>query len=125
MALAPLSGFDRYSVAWLNTKPFEMVAARALLNDEHGRPQCKDRGDDNNYFLGRVGQHNLVIACLPAGVSGAATVAAQLVRFFKSIRVCMLVGVGSGVPRDGSGNAAEAASTSPPPRPTYALVMLL
>ncbi len=81
-----------------------MVAARAMLDTEHGRPA--ERGaaaaaDDNNYFLGSIAGHNVVIACLPVGSSGpasAATVAGHMQRSFPGVRIGLLVGVGSGAP---------------------------
>jgi nucleoside phosphorylase len=59
--------------------------------------------DDNNYTLGRIGQHNVVIACLPAGVTGvtsAARVAEHMRATFTSLRFGLMVGIGSGVPSD-------------------------
>jgi hypothetical protein len=75
-----------------------MAVARAMLDAEHGTPDKKDNGDHNSYFLGSIGDHNVVIACLPAGLLGgvsAATVAAQMQRTFKHVRVGLLVGIGS------------------------------
>ncbi|KAK7420625.1 hypothetical protein QQZ08_010317 [Neonectria magnoliae] len=45
--------------------------------------------------------HNVVIACLPAGIYGAtsaATVAKDLLRTFKSVRFGLMVGIGGGAP---------------------------
>jgi len=47
-----------------------MAAARAMLDELHGRPQEQHMSDQNAYHLGRIGQHNIVIACLSAGVYG-------------------------------------------------------
>ncbi|KAM0329336.1 hypothetical protein ACHAQA_004641 [Verticillium albo-atrum] len=57
--------------------------------------------DHNNYVLGQIRGHNVVIACLPAGVYGttsAATVAKDMLRTFKSIRFGLMVGIGGGAP---------------------------
>lgn len=64
------------------------------------------RGIDNHdaavvYTLGRISEHNAVLACLPKGQIGtnsAAMVAVQLQSAFPSIRVGVLVGIGGGVP---------------------------
>jgi hypothetical protein len=72
-----------------------------MLDAEHGAPEEKSDADDNSYFLGSIGGHNVVIACLPAGAAGsalAATVAAQMQRTFRNVRVGLLVGIGSGAP---------------------------
>jgi nucleoside phosphorylase len=82
-----------------------MAAARAMLDQDHGRPREQDPSDRNTYRLGRIAEHNVVLACLPAGVYGstsAATVAAQMLSTFKSIRFGLLVGIGGGVPREGT-----------------------
>ena len=81
-----------------------MAAARAMLDELHGRPREQHKSDQNTYFLGRIGQHNIVVACLPAGVYGttsAATVAAQMLSSFESIRIGLVVGIGGGVPSKG------------------------
>jgi nucleoside phosphorylase len=71
-----------------------------MLDDTHDRlPQHKN--DDNSYVLGRIGDHNVVIATLPdkeTGTNSATHVAAQLLRTFDSVRVGVMVGIGGGVP---------------------------
>ena len=79
-----------------------MAAARAML-DEHHDPLQQDSHDDNNYTLGRIGAHNVVLTCLPAGVTGtisAARVATQMLSNFKWLRFGLMVGIGGGVPSE-------------------------
>src|SRR5207248_634129 len=48
-------------------------------------------------------EHNVVIACLPAGQTGtisAAVVATQMKSKFTSIQFSLMVGIGGGVPSD-------------------------
>ena len=79
--------------------PLEMVAARAMLDEIHGQPQEQDSSDLNNYCLGRIQRHNVVIACLPDyGTTTAAVVAEQMLHTFKEIRFSLMVGIGGGVP---------------------------
>ncbi|KAF7160640.1 hypothetical protein CNMCM6106_008062 [Aspergillus hiratsukae] len=77
-----------------------MAAAEAMLDERH--PDLPtSQGDDNTYIPGKVGSHNVIIACLPAGVYGttsAATVASQMRLTFKSIRFGLMVGIAGGVP---------------------------
>jgi hypothetical protein len=84
----PSLSHDDYTVGWICALPLEMAAAVAILDERHSNlPQSSS--DHNNYQLGRIGDHNVIIACLPAGVTGttsAATVAAQMLSTFKSIR---------------------------------------
>jgi nucleoside phosphorylase len=57
--------------------------------------------NDNIYTLGRICEHNVVMACLPAGQTGtnsAAAVAVQMKSVFTSIRFGLMVGIGGGVP---------------------------
>ncbi len=97
----PSSQFDEYTVGLIIANPLEMAAVRAMMDDCHGRPADKDPTDTNSYFLGRIGEHNVVAASLPAGSPGtvsAAVVAAQMLSTFKKIRFGLAIGVGSGVP---------------------------
>ncbi len=74
-----------------------------MLDAKHGVPASRSAADSNSYFLGSIGRHNVVIACLPAGSSGAApaaTVAANMQRTFHDVRVSLFVGVGSGAPSE-------------------------
>ena len=77
-----------------------MAAARAML-DEHHNPLQQDSRDQNTYTLGRIGRHNVVLACLPTGVIGtlsAARVANQMLQTFEWIRFGLIVGIGGGAP---------------------------
>src|SRR5438034_8525340 len=100
MPSVSLSNED-YTVGWICALPLEAAAATAMLDEIHEEPQKRLSNDHNVYTLGRICEHNVVIACLPAGVYGtspAATVAAQLLLSFQSIRVGLMVGIGGGVP---------------------------
>ncbi|KAL4909572.1 hypothetical protein BDW74DRAFT_174775 [Aspergillus multicolor] len=93
---------DDYTVGWICALPIEMAAAQSLLDEVH---ECLPvaRNDLNNYTLGRVGDHNIVIACLPSGIYGstsAAAVAMWLLSTFHSIRFGLMVGIGGGIPSD-------------------------
>ncbi|KAL2857443.1 nucleoside phosphorylase domain-containing protein [Aspergillus pseudodeflectus] len=88
---------EDYHVAWIAALPIEFSAATAML-DEH----YEHRNDDTTlYTLGRIGSHNIVVACLPAGHIGttsAATSLVEVVHKFPALRVGLLVGIGAGVP---------------------------
>ncbi|KAK6513160.1 hypothetical protein TWF506_009325 [Arthrobotrys conoides] len=76
-----------------------MAAAVAMLDEEHGKPMQQDPQDKNTYTLGRIGQHNVVIACLPvAGTTSAAALSVQMRSSFRWIRFGLMIGVGGGVP---------------------------
>lgn len=96
---------EDYTIGWICALPkTEMVAAAAMLDEEHSVLPAADPQDANSYLLGRIGDHNVVIACLPAEATGkvsAATVARDMVRSFPSIRFGLMVGIGGGVPYHG------------------------
>ncbi|KAK4220461.1 hypothetical protein QBC38DRAFT_207355, partial [Podospora fimiseda] len=99
---------DSYSVAWIAALPIERAAAKAMLDEEHAAPIgfIRHRTDANVYTWGRVGEHNIVIVSLAAGVYGmttAATTASDLLASLPSIRVGLLVGIGGGIARPDEG----------------------
>ena len=92
---------EDYTVGWICALPLEAAAATAMLDEIHGKPRKQLSNDHNVYTLGRIGEHNVVISCLPAGVYGtnpAATVATQMLSNFESISVGLMVGIGGEVP---------------------------
>lgn len=89
-----------YTVGWISALPIEHAAAAEMLDEEHEPPARKDN-DSTLYTLGRSHGHNVVIACLPAGVIGiapAASIATSLVDRFPNARIGLMVGIGGGVP---------------------------
>src|SRR3954451_15600777 len=93
---------EDYTVGWVCALPIELATAAEMLDEEHQNLPQHDH-DTNLYTLGRIGDHNVVIACLPAGQIGtnsAAAVAVEMKWKFKSIRFGLMVGVGGGVPSD-------------------------
>jgi nucleoside phosphorylase len=93
-----------YTVGWICALPIELAAAAELL-DEEFEDLPEDSNDTDPYTFGRVGDHKVVVACLPAGQTGtnsAAAVATQMKSRFTSIRFALMVGVGGGVPSAGS-----------------------
>jgi nucleoside phosphorylase len=92
---------EDYTVGWICALPLEAAAAAAMLDEIHEKPRKQPSNDHNIYTLGRIGEHNVVISCLPAGACGsnpATTVATQMLSNFESIRVGLMVGIGGGVP---------------------------
>lgn len=74
-----------------------------FLDDEHEPPELLSQHDTNEYTLGRLGKHNVVIAVLPDGEYGrasAASVAANMRNSFPNIRLGLMVGIGGGAPSE-------------------------
>ncbi|KAG9203889.1 hypothetical protein G6514_002050 [Epicoccum nigrum] len=93
---------EDYTVGWVCALSVELAAAEELLDEEHETPEY-DARDTNIYTCGRVGEHNVVIACLPEGRIGtnsAAAVAVQMKSTFSSTRFGLMVGIGGGVPSE-------------------------
>ncbi|KAL6805918.1 hypothetical protein J3E68DRAFT_28970 [Trichoderma sp. SZMC 28012] len=96
-----MSNPNDYTVGWICAIHTEYVAARAVLDEIHEGPEAVSTNDSNNYTLGRIGKHNIVIAVLPDGeygISSAARVAADLLHSFPNVRFGLLVGIGGGAP---------------------------
>ncbi len=89
---SPQLGHQDYIVAWVCALPIEVAAAQAMLDEVHPDPPRNDK-DPNVYTLGRIGEHNVVIACLPVDQA-----AIQMKTAFPSIRFGVMVGIGGGVP---------------------------
>lgn len=89
-----------YSVGWICALPKEQTAAIAMLDNKHPY-LSKLPHDQNAYTLGCIGNHNVVIACLPKGQYAtipAAKVATWMIGTFPSIRFGLMVGIGGGIP---------------------------
>jgi nucleoside phosphorylase len=92
--------YDGYTVGWVCALSKEQTAATAMLDEEYADLPTPPN-DHNTYTLGRIGKHNIVIACLPEGEisnSAAATVATRMTSTFPSIKFGLMVGIGGGVP---------------------------
>jgi nucleoside phosphorylase/tetratricopeptide (TPR) repeat protein len=93
---------EDYTIGWVCALHIELAAAQEMLDEEHEKLH-QDANDTNIYTLGRIGKHNVVIACLPEGQTGtnsAAAVAVQMKSAFQSVRFGLMVGIGGGVPSE-------------------------
>ncbi|PMD43055.1 hypothetical protein L207DRAFT_509616 [Hyaloscypha variabilis F] len=94
-SLAP----EEYSVGWICAIPTELTAAMAMLDTLHGPLESQPKDDGNNYTLGSIGGHNVVIACLPRyGTNDAAVAGISMQRTFSNLRFGLMVGIGGGIP---------------------------
>jgi nucleoside phosphorylase len=90
-----------YTVGWICALDIERAAAVAFLDERHLEPKHVAVHDQNNYTLGRVGKHNVVIAVMPGGeygTSSAASVARDMLNSFPGIIIGLMVGIGGGAP---------------------------
>ncbi|KAF4855885.1 Kinesin light chain [Colletotrichum siamense] len=89
-----------FTIGWVCALPIELAAASGMMDEEYAQLPSQTT-DSNVYSYGRIGVHNIVVACLPSGQMGtnsAATVASQMKSSFPSLRFGLLVGIGGGVP---------------------------
>lgn len=99
--LTTMSTTEIYTVGWICGVTTEYVAAKAILDEVHQRPESMPPHDHNNYTLGRIGNHNVAIAVLPNGecnTSSAAIVATNMRHSFINIAFVLMVVIGGGAP---------------------------
>ncbi|CAI7653790.1 unnamed protein product [Penicillium glandicola] len=96
-----MSNPEKFTVGWICAIETEYVAAQSFLDHELARPDILSPNDNNDYTLGKIGGHHVVIAVLPDGEYGttsAASVARDMLHSFPNIRIGLMVGVGGGAP---------------------------
>lgn len=92
---------DDYTVGWICALVTEYVAAQLLLDEVHQGPQSLAANDTNDYTLGRIAKHNVVIAVMPDGeygLSSATGVVKDMLHSFPNVRISLMVGIGGGAP---------------------------
>ncbi|KAF4419061.1 hypothetical protein FACUT_11591 [Fusarium acutatum] len=96
-----MSNPQKYTVGWICAIATEYLAAQLFLDEEHEGPEFVSANDSNNYTLGKIGKHNVVIAVLPHGeygISSAAGVVKDMLHSFPNVRFGLMVGIGGGAP---------------------------
>jgi nucleoside phosphorylase len=96
-----MSDPKNYTVGWICAITTEYIAARAFLDEVHEGPESVFEHDNNDYILGKVGKHNVVIAVLPDGeysIASAANVVSDMLHSFPNVRIGLMVGIGGGAP---------------------------
>ncbi|GAB1217629.1 hypothetical protein ATERTT37_006868 [Aspergillus terreus] len=92
---------DDYTIAWICALQLEVTAALAMLDKIHSHlPQPSS--DPNNYKLGELNGHYIVIASLyrvgECGTVSAAAVVSRMRSTFPRLQYALMVGIGGGVP---------------------------
>ncbi|GKT76933.1 G-protein beta WD-40 repeats containing [Colletotrichum tofieldiae] len=96
-----------YTIGWICAISTEYVAARSFLDSVHDPPEYVAPHDSNEYTLGQMGKHNVVIAVLPDaeyGLSTASAVAKGMLNSFPNIRAGLMVGIAGGAPTRNPGH---------------------
>ncbi|KAI1050715.1 hypothetical protein LB507_009223 [Fusarium sp. FIESC RH6] len=95
---------ESYTIGWICALPEEFQTAKQMLDEKNlPRPRGMElsANDNNSYIYGKVGEHFVVVGCLPRGRKGqvsTAKVATDMLRSFPSLKFALLVGVGGGAP---------------------------
>jgi hypothetical protein len=88
-----------YTVGWICAIDTEYIAAQAFLDKEHDQPDELSPHDNNEYTLGEIGGHKVVIAVLPMeNTVHPRYYAAQLSYCIHNIGIGLMVGIGGGAP---------------------------
>lgn len=92
---------EDYVVGWICAMPKELIAAKAMLDVIHNPLKTQPKHDNNSYILGSIGEHNVVIACLPEyGAVSAAVTAKSMQNTFPRLQFGLMVGTGGGIPSE-------------------------
>ena len=89
-----------YTIGWIcNGMTNEFTAARSMLDEVDDHPEPISGYDDNGYALGRIGPHNVVIACPGgSGDTSTSTMVKLMLDSFPNIRIAVMAGIGGGAP---------------------------
>lgn len=96
-----MSDPNNYHVGWICAINTEYVAAQTFLDKKHKGPEYLSPHNKNDYILGRINKHNIVISVLSIGkygTSSAARVAEDMIHSFPNIRISLIVGIRRGAP---------------------------
>ena len=94
--------FERedYCIAWVCASVAQHTACRLMLDEVHQAPDML-KSDEIFYAFGRVGPHNVVVACPLKDsheATSAPTMTGCLLTSFPNLRFGVLIGIGGGVP---------------------------
>lgn len=70
---------QEYTAGWVFTLPIELAAATKMVDEEH-QDLLQDGNETNLCTLSRIGEHNVVLLCLPAGQMGTSCAAAVAIK---------------------------------------------
>ena len=99
---------DEFEIAIICALPLEYDAAALIFDelwDETGNIYRRSAGDTNNYTVGCIGEHNVVLTLLPQmGKANGASVSSNLRSSFRNLELAFLVGICGGVPQTKAGD---------------------
>jgi nucleoside phosphorylase len=90
-----------YTVGWMCAISTEYIVAQAFLDKEHKRLEYVSLNNNNDYTLGKIEKHYVVITVLPGkeyGITSAAIVARDMLHSFSNVRIGLMVSISGGAP---------------------------
>lgn len=92
-----------FTVGWICALPLELNAAQGMLEEEYDAKEIrKHPRDSNEYCLGRIASHKIVLTCLiSTGKTKAGLAASHMCDTFKNLAhvgFILMVGIGGGIP---------------------------
>ena len=93
--------YHDYSIAVICALQIESDAVEAMFDEdwEEDLKYPKIKNDNNTYSMGRIGEHNVVVAFMPGiGKANSAMVTTSFKRSFPEIRLGLVVGICGGMP---------------------------
>ena len=89
-----------FTVGWICALSIELAAAQNMLDYEYDKSHIHTQSfAGNDYTLGRIGNHNVVITCSPtAGITQATSTAIHMRYAFPKLRFGLMAGIGGGIP---------------------------
>lgn len=97
----PVKSREDFHIAIICALPLEFDAVEALLDEYYDETikRLGQRGDANWYRTGRLGEHDVVLTCLPdMGQGSASSAASSLLISFGRISLALVVGICGAVP---------------------------
>ncbi|KAI9036612.1 uncharacterized protein KD926_001625 [Aspergillus affinis] len=95
------SSLDQYQIGWICSDQIVAAAAQQMLDEEYGPPDEQEDLDTNNYTLGRVGRHLVVIVCVGGqehGTTPATATTIHMMRTFPALRTALVISIGGAIP---------------------------
>lgn len=94
-----------FTVGWICALPLELAAAQGMLEEKYdARELPKHPRDSNQYSLGQIAGHKVVLTCLPSyGNNKAGSAANHMNVTFENLAFTLMVGIGGGIPFPSTG----------------------
>ncbi|KAI1105316.1 purine and uridine phosphorylase, partial [Jackrogersella minutella] len=102
-AQPPACVIEQFTIGWICALQEEYQAACQMLDEELEPHDAETTimNDESIYVFGKLGDHYVVVGCLPMGGTGIASatrVATDMARSFPNLKFALMVGIGGGAP---------------------------